>query len=124
MNVPPKAERLPPLKPVKGKVMLRKEEVTSRVQIVSLPDEQSNFVTLVQKAVRPDGKERTITQKVPVRDSGLCVRLINEVPAGAEIEATIVTEWHKNGYTAYLSNFRVVPSPIHEQIPALMAKIS
>ena len=88
--------------------MLRKDEVTGRVRIVSLPDAQSPFITLVQKAVRPDGKERTMMQKVPVNNADLLTRLAAEAVEGAEIEATIVTEWHKNGYTTYLADFRSV----------------
>ena len=90
--------------------MLRKDEVTSRVRVISLPDAQSPFITLVQKAVRPDGKERTMTQKVPVNNADLLTRLAIEAAKGAEIEATIITEWHKNGYTTYLADFRPVPA--------------
>lgn len=92
---------------------------------VGLPEEASLFVTLVQKAIRHDGKERTITQKVPVRDAGVCARISHEVPIGAEIEATIVTEWHKNGYSAYLQDFCLVaPSSANEQTPSILATTS
>ena len=105
--------------------MLRKDVVTNRVQVTSLPKYDSATVTLIQKAVRPDGKERTITQKVPVHDECVRIRLLNEAVVGTEIEATIVTEWHKNGYTTYLSEFHVVSasSSAHAQALPMMAKI-
>ncbi len=106
--------------------MLRKDVVTSRVCVVSLPNAKSASVLVAQKAVRPDGKERTITQKVPVPDASLLARLNVEVTQGAEIEATIVTEWRKSGYTTYLADFHLVTvsSSQEEQPTPLMAKAS
>lgn len=111
--------------------MLRKDVVTNRVYVVSLPDTQFASVLLAQKAVRPDGKERTITQKVSVPDMNLLARINAEVTQGAEIEATIVTEWRKNGYTTYLADFHLVAvssstvsSAQEEQPIPLMAKAS
>ena len=105
--------------------MFRRDEVVSRVRVVSLPDEQSRAVTLVQTAVRPDGKERAITQKVPVQDALLLTRLVAEVMPGAEIEAIIITEWHKSGYTTYLAGFHPVSASLDSQnIASILAKAS
>ena len=60
-----------------------------------------------QRAKRPDGKERIITQKMPVHDADLLVYLTIEALPGTDIEATIVTEWSKSGYVTYLADFCV-----------------
>ena len=92
---------------MKPNPVFRKEEVTSQVRVVAISDTQPAQVTLVQCVKRPDGKERTITQKMPVHDADLLARLAAEASPGTDIEATIVTEWHKSGYTTYLADFRV-----------------
>lgn len=65
-------------------------------------------ITLAQRVVRPDGKQRSITQKVRVPDSLLALRLNGEVKLGDEIEVSIVTEWTENGYSTYLSDYRLI----------------
>jgi hypothetical protein len=102
--------------------MFRRDEVTSRVKVTEIFIGEPAYVMLTQRAVRPDGKERTITQKVPVRDTLLLSRLSVEVHKGDEIEATIVTEWSKKGYITYLADFR----PVFESAitPALIVQNS
>ena len=88
--------------------MNRRDEVTSRVLVKDRNAGKPPQVLLVQIAVRPDGKARTITQKVPVPDASLFARLCTEVCQDEEIEAIIVTKWSKSGYTTYLSGFRLL----------------
>ena len=90
--------------------MLRRDEVTSRARVVELKPGEPAHILLTQRAVRPDGKERTITQKLPVLDPELVARLTVEVGTGDEIEATIVTEWSRSGYSTFLSGFRKTTS--------------
>ena len=87
--------------------VFREDEVTSQVRVIAISDTQPAQVTLAQCVRRPDGKERIITQKIPVLNADLLARLAAEASPGTDIEATIITEWHKNGYTTHLANFRV-----------------
>ena len=87
--------------------MNHREEVRSRVKVLTIHCEKPASILIAQTAVRPDGKSRTITQKLSVADD-LVPRLIAELHEGEEIEATIVTEWSRQGYSTYLRDFRVL----------------
>ena len=105
--------------------MIRKDKVTSRVQVTDIIVGEPTYILLVQCAVRPDGKERTITQKVPILDREVLARLCSEIKKGDEIEATIVTEWSKQGYKTYLSDFYLVSALTSSATPLpLLAKAS
>ena len=108
-----------------GHQMIRKDKVTSRVQVTDIIVGEPTYILLVQCAVRPDGKERTITQKVPILDREVLARLCSEIKKGDEIEATIVTEWSKQGYKTYLSDFYLVSALTSSATPLpLLAKAS
>ncbi len=87
--------------------VFREDEVTSQVRVVAISDTHPAQITFAQCVRRPDGKERIITQKIPVLNADLLARLVAEASPGTDIEATIITEWHKNGYATHLANFRV-----------------
>jgi hypothetical protein len=88
--------------------MAHHEEVTSRVNVLDMIAGEPASLLIAQPAARPDGKRRTITQKVRVLDAALFSRLCATVNKGEEIEVTIVTEWSKQGYASHLSDFRVI----------------
>ena len=89
--------------------MLLRDEVHIRVTVVGLTPGDPAFVTISRAARRSDGKERTFVQKLQT-PADLFARLHCEVQEGEEIEATIVTEWHKAGYTTRLCDFHAVAS--------------
>ena len=90
--------------------MIRRDEVTSKVKVLDILVGDPAYLLTAQSAARPDGKVRTITQKVRVLDTSLLSRLTASVEKGDEIEVTIVTEWAKSGYSTYLFDFRAMPS--------------
>ncbi len=89
--------------------MIRRDEVTSKVKLLTLTEGSPATILFAQTATRPDGKSRTITQKISIPDV-LFARLAAEVRSGDEIEITIVTEWTRKGYTSYLHDFRSLSS--------------
>ena len=88
--------------------MTHREEVTSRVNVLDIIAGEPAYLLVAQQAARPDGKQRTITQKVRVLDTTLFSRLCATVKKGDEIEVAIVTEWSKQGYASHLSDFRAL----------------
>ena len=100
--------------------MFRRDEVTNRVRVVEILPGEPAYITVTQYVVRPDNKARTMTQKAPIFDSCVAEKMLTEVRAGDEIEATFVTEWSKEGYKTYISAFSVIASnerPVHA-VPA------
>jgi len=91
--------------------MIRREEVTSKVEVLDIIAGEPTYLLTAQRAARPDGKVRTITQKVAVLDASVLHRLYENANKGDEIEVTIVTEWSKNGYSTYLFDFRPISAP-------------
>ena len=90
--------------------MIRRDEVTSKVKVVDIQVGEPAYLLTAQCAARPDGKVRTITQKVRVLDTALLSRLTASIEKGDEIEMTIVTEWSQTGYSTYLFDFRAIPA--------------
>lgn len=105
--------------------MVHREEVTSQVNVLDIIAGEPAYLLIAQRAVRQDGKQRTITQKIRVLDAAVFSRLCTAVNKGDEIEVTIVTEWSKQGYTSHLSDFR---APLHaaesNHSPTIAAKAS
>ena len=95
--------------------MLHRDEVHIRVTVVSLTPGDPAFVTVSRAARRSDGKERTMVQKLQT-PADLFARLLSEVQEGQEIEATIVTEWRKAGYTTRLCDFHAVATPPSDSV--------
>ena len=89
--------------------MVRRDELTSRVRMTDITPGNPVTLTVAQCVTRPDGKSRTITQTVPILDRCLARRALDEIGMGDEIDATIVTEWSKDGYETYLLDFSIVP---------------
>ena len=85
--------------------MFRRDEVTNRVRVVEIIPGEPLQITVAQHVTRPDGKARTITQKTPIFDPCLVQRVLAEIDTGHEITATFVTEWSKEGYKTYMSDF-------------------
>ena len=88
--------------------MIRRDEVTNLVNVVEITPGEPLQISVTKYVKRPDGKGRTITQRVPVIDPCLAERVLSEIGKGDEIHATIVTEWSKQGYRTYLSDFCAV----------------
>ena len=104
--------------------MVRRDEVTNRVRIVNFVAGTPAHITIAQSVIRPDGKTRTISQKVPINDPCLAQRVQTEIGEGAEIQATIVTEWSNDGYRTYLSGFCLVAEahfPTRTSLPGTAA---
>jgi hypothetical protein len=105
--------------------MVHREEVTSKVNLLDTIAGEPAYLLIAQRATRRDGKQRTITQKVPVLDVALFSRFCATVTRGDEFEVTIVTEWSKQGYATYVSDFRaLLPSSESNQTPIIAAKAS
>lgn len=96
--------------------MIRREEVTSKVQILDIIVGEPAYLLVAQHVARPDGKVRTITQKIPIQDAAVLSRLAATVNKGDDIEVTIVTEWSKSGYSTSLFDFRAVSFHTEEEI--------
>ena len=96
--------------------MTRREEVTSRVKVLDIIIGDPASLLIAQSAVRPDGKVRTITQKIRIQDAAVLSRLAATVNKGDDIEVTVVTEWSKSGYSTSLCDFRAVSSHTEEEI--------
>ena len=96
-------------------MMIDRDEVHLRVTVVGLTPGDPAFVTVSRAARRSDGKERTFVQKLQT-PADLFARLLREVQEGEEIEATIVTEWYKAGYTTRLCDFNAVATPSSESV--------
>jgi hypothetical protein len=96
--------------------MNRQDRVTSKVLLTDILTGQPTQVMVTQRAVRPDGKVRTITQKIPVPDASLMARLCAEARIGDTIEVTVITEWSKSGYITYLSDFCLLAAPSEETL--------
>jgi hypothetical protein len=97
--------------------MVYYDEVHIRVSVVGLTPGDPAFVTVSRSARRPDGKERTFVQKLQTT-ADLFARLVSEVKEGEEIEATIVTQWRKAGYTTRLCDFVAVTASSSESVCA------
>jgi putative heme iron utilization protein len=88
--------------------MLRQDSVTARVRVLDVTYGTAASIVLRHIATRPDGKQRTITQKVSVPDANLVRRLSSEVVNGDEIDATVVTDWTDQGYSTHLAAYSKV----------------
>jgi len=95
--------------------MIHRDEVRIRVTVVGLTPGDPSFVTVSRAARRPDGKERTAVQKLQT-PADLFARLRSEVEEGEEIEATIITEWRKAGYTTRLCEFYAVAAKLSDSV--------
>ena len=95
--------------------MTRREEVTSKVKVLDISVDDPASLLFAQRAVRADGKVRTITQKIRVLDAAVLSRLTATVNKGDDIEVTIITEWSKSGYSTSLLNFRAASAHTEEE---------
>ena len=85
--------------------MTEKEDITTTVTLLGvLPGDPPSI--LIGKRLRRDGKPgRLFQQMVPVPDANLFAHLIAQTGTGDAITVTVTTEWHMDGYKAYLSAF-------------------
>jgi hypothetical protein len=88
--------------------MLRRDEVTSKVRVTDLIVGEPVQLLITQSVLRPDGKARSITQKVRVLDAQLASRLAQEVRPGDEIQVTIVTEWTDSSYSTHVCAYCLI----------------
>lgn len=99
--------------------MRHAEATVSRAVITGYVPGDVPAVLMAKRVRRPDGKERLITQQIPVRDQDLWQRLIGHVRPGDEAELTVVTEWHDTGYCSNLVSFtRKVSTVAASKVPS------
>src|SRR2546422_84113 len=93
---------------------MEKDDVTTTVTLLGvLPGDPPHI--LIGKRLGRSGKPgRLFQQMVPVPDTDLFARLNAQAGKGDTITVTVTTEWHRDGYKAYLSAFE----PPVAQIPA------
>jgi hypothetical protein len=85
------------------------DELVDIVTVVDiLPNEAPPAVLTVTLVDGPRGVTRHMTQQVPVPDAALFERLVHQVRAGDQIEATLVNEWREAGCVTYLADFGLV----------------
>jgi len=82
----------------------RPTKTRRRVKVLDIVKGHSPTVVLFER-LKMKNARRTFTQHVKVLDQTIYRRLLDEVEAGDEIEAVVVTEFGDHDYTTYLADF-------------------
>lgn len=100
---------------------IRTTQVSSPAKVLDIIPGDKPAIIIVKRAVNTKGIVRHFTFRPLVRDAALFQRLMTEVHKCDEILATVVTEWHEDGYATYLTDFSVIDSAASVSNPRALA---